>query len=263
VSDRRPRIALWGAFAACFLAAYAVLAGLAPASACAQGLPEVPELPIPTLGPVDPTCSRAPDTDRDAVWDYEDNCHRLFNPSQTDTDKDSGPPPYEPVPATFRDPMTGGDACDVEDDNDKVSDVNDNCPKVANADQKDSDGDGTGDVCDPVAGGASAGGKAPRVQIRGLARSYRSGELRAGLAVPVRCSAACALAGTLRFRKAVLGRGFGGLEATGSTFVFVRLSAAARRRVARARRLGAKVTVRASDDVGHRMTLTRRVTLRR
>jgi len=43
----------------------------------------------------------------------------------------------------------------------------------------------------------------------------------------------------------------------------VRLSAAGRRRVARARRLGAKVTVRASDDVGHRMTRSRRVTLMR
>ena len=34
-------------------------------------------------------------------------------------------------------------------DGDGVSDVHDNCPAVANADQADADGDGTGDACDP------------------------------------------------------------------------------------------------------------------
>jgi hypothetical protein len=213
---------------------------------------------------VDPTCSRVPDTDRDGIWDYEDNCHRLFNPSQADTDKDAGPPPYEPVPVTFRDPTTGGDACDVDDDGDKVPDINDNCPKLGNADQQDADGDGAGDVCDPlpgVSGPAAAG--APKVTIHGLARSYRSSELRSGLAVPVRCTAACSLAGTLRARKKVLGRGLGGLEGAGSTFVFVKLTASGRRRVGHARRTAAAVTVRASDDVGHSAVRKRRVTLRR
>jgi hypothetical protein len=252
----RTRFALCGV-AATGVVAFASLCGIAPADACAQ----VPDLPIPTLGPVDPTCSRVPDTDRDTVWDYEDNCHRLFNPSQVDTDKDAGPPPYEPVPVTFRDPQTGGDACDVDDDADTVVDVKDNCPKLANKEQQDADGDGAGDLCDPAAGaGLSA---APKVVIHGLARRYHAAELRSGLAVPVRCSAACALAGTLRARKTVLGRGLGGLTGSGSTFVFVRLNKAGRRRVAHARRMAAKVTVRASDDVGHRTARTRRVTLGR
>ena len=41
-----------------------------------------------------------------------------------------------------------GDACDGDDDNDGIPDIEDNCPKDSNSDQKDSDKDGRGDVCD-------------------------------------------------------------------------------------------------------------------
>ena len=41
-----------------------------------------------------------------------------------------------------------GDVCDDDDDNDGVIDANDNCPLIANTDQKDFDSDGEGDVCD-------------------------------------------------------------------------------------------------------------------
>jgi hypothetical protein len=41
-----------------------------------------------------------------------------------------------------------GDLCDTDDDNDGILDVDDNCPLVSNADQSDSDGNGIGDACD-------------------------------------------------------------------------------------------------------------------
>ncbi|MGH7290654.1 MAG: thrombospondin type 3 repeat-containing protein, partial [Myxococcota bacterium] len=42
-----------------------------------------------------------------------------------------------------------GDACDLDDDNDAVPDLTDNCPLVANASQTNFDGDSLGDACDP------------------------------------------------------------------------------------------------------------------
>src|SRR3712207_425454 len=69
------------------------------ATACAQD----PTQSIPTLGPIDPSCGAVPDTDRDDVYDYEDNCNGAYNPSQKDTDKDSGEPPFEPVRTGYQD----------------------------------------------------------------------------------------------------------------------------------------------------------------
>ena len=42
-----------------------------------------------------------------------------------------------------------GDACDPDDDNDAVDDAADNCAFAYNPEQRDTDGDGIGDECDP------------------------------------------------------------------------------------------------------------------
>ncbi|QQR81238.1 MAG: thrombospondin type 3 repeat-containing protein [Deltaproteobacteria bacterium] len=93
------------------------------------------------------------DTDGDGIGDNEDNCIQVANVDQADFDNDHQ-----------------GDACDTDDDNDGLSDVNeaalgsnphnpdtdgdgvrdgsDNCLLAQNADQIDSDGDGQGNACD-------------------------------------------------------------------------------------------------------------------
>ena len=316
---RHPAAALAGVVAAAgmvSLTGAGEIVGGGVATACAQ---TVPTQAIPTIGPVDPACSRVPDTDNDSVFDYEDNCQGYFNPSQRDTDGDEGPKPYEPVDTKTnpRDPMTGGDVCDADDDGDLIQDVEDNCQKVSNKDQKDTDRDGLGDACDDEtvvppgsgggsqragdgsgdgaggAGGGSGGagqgggqtgqqnqqnqqggpGGRPSVRLLRMTSKPRVAELRRGIAVPVRCSAPCALAGrlvtdrrTARRLKAgrTLGRGAARVEDAGMTFVFVRIKASTLKRVAKARRARTTLRVTVTDLAGgNRQTLTRRLTLRR
>ena len=88
----------------------------------------------------------AGDADQDGVFDSDDNCAGMLNPSQLDTDRDGE-----------------GDACDLDDDNDGIVDEDDNCPVEANPKQADVDGEGIGDACDkpesaaPAASEPSAG----------------------------------------------------------------------------------------------------------
>lgn len=97
----------------------------------------------------------AADVDHDQKYNFEDNCPERFNPKQQDNDDDAqetdvgGQLVYVP-PGTPASPpnTTGGDACDVDDDNDAKEDAVDNCDLIANPDQADLDLDDEGDVCD-------------------------------------------------------------------------------------------------------------------
>lgn len=86
------------------------------------------------------------DSDGDGRVDGADNCPKLANPAQDNSDNDAL-----------------GNDCDGDDDNDGVADAVDFCPLNPNPSQADLDGDRTGDVCDSDADGdgfaaASAGG---------------------------------------------------------------------------------------------------------
>jgi hypothetical protein len=76
----------------------------------------------------------------------------LIVPEDTDRDGfwnsiDNCPNSYNPDQKdTDRDGI--GDVCDLDDDNDNVPDATDNCPLTQNADQLDTDHDGIGDACD-------------------------------------------------------------------------------------------------------------------
>ncbi|NNB88953.1 lamin tail domain-containing protein [Corallococcus exiguus] len=96
----------------------------------------------------------AADADADGIEDAVDNCPTIFNPvrpmdngRQVDTDGDGVGDACDPCPLE-----AGTTACQAfrgdDDDHDGVATWKDNCPFVANADQKDTDGDGKGDLCD-------------------------------------------------------------------------------------------------------------------
>src|SRR5450631_769646 len=121
-----------------------------------------------------------PDIDGDGIPNAQDNCPRTYNPDQKisfpgnaanpnnlgdacnpDIDGDGCPnaqdncPLYpnagscnkasNPTPPT----VPAGVKCSVDTDGDGIDDSVDNCPLVVNPDQKDTDGDGIGDACDP------------------------------------------------------------------------------------------------------------------
>ena len=90
------------------------------------------------------------DGDEDGVRDCIDNCPAEPNAEQVDADNDGTGDACDECPADAEKTDPGACGCgvaDADNDEDGVADCVDNCPDDANPDQADSDGDGTGDVC--------------------------------------------------------------------------------------------------------------------
>lgn len=131
-----------------------------------------------------------PDIDADGLINADDNCPAVAAPTQLDSDADGAGDACDPdddgdgVPDvddacplfatspedTFpvHDPHR---ACLADDDSDGRVDLLDNCRGVTNPDQRDLNGDGTGDACeDPDADGVPSGGLSIEARLNGAER---------------------------------------------------------------------------------------------
>jgi hypothetical protein len=129
------------------------------------------------------------DKDGDGVKNDLDNCPTIFNPirpsdkgKQADADQDGigdacDECPDDPAQKCHR--TVAGDI-----DGDGIPNELDNCPEIANADQKDKDKDGHGDVCDWCAA-ANPGGAACELTISSVRNPAASGYPKAPTVVAV------------------------------------------------------------------------------
>jgi hypothetical protein len=81
------------------------------------------------------------DYDNDGVLDFLDNCPSTFNTVQHDSDEDGPGNPCDNCPSA-------GNTSQQNSDADSFGNACDNCPTVTNQDQANLDGDPLGDVCD-------------------------------------------------------------------------------------------------------------------
>lgn len=109
-------------------------------------------------------CDPIADTDNDGIPNSSDNCPWSYNPEQLDFDNDGigddcdGDADGDNLAdngadnclwdATNMCPPPSGIPTIDDSDNDSIVDAYDNCPNTWNPNQADTDGDGTGDVCD-------------------------------------------------------------------------------------------------------------------
>ncbi len=90
------------------------------------------------------------DEDGDGIPDFKDNCAWVANKDQVDADQDG----WGDVCPICNDTPNLAASCSPEPDldGDGIEDSQDNCPTVANSDQKDTDKNGIGDVCEAFNG---------------------------------------------------------------------------------------------------------------
>ena len=135
------------------------------------------------------------DMDGDGVANDKDNCPTMFNPvrpletdyKQSDFDKDGFGDICDPYPTCAANNSTCPAFNATDKDGDGVDNALDNCPEVANADQKDTDKDGVGDACDdcPNEAGTIHGCPLTTTELKDLRQKFIAGTLADGTTVRV------------------------------------------------------------------------------